>query len=115
MKLLSMVMGVTHQDYSWLLPMFILLIVAWFNRHKKRDDTQEDIIDLYHHQSRELYCTSETCRILTKDEAAKVREARQQNKLIKVRWVDYKEGKKANVWGDGKQTTIYGQQYRIVC
>lgn len=106
----------TSQDvYFYPFISLLFLYMAMLFRRKNKSKDREDIIDLYHHGSREAWCTVDTCRMLTSEECAEVREARKQKRLISARWVNIEEGKKAKVWGeDHKATRIYGHSYKII-
>ncbi len=117
MSLLSMI-AQSAIDYTWLLPILSTFLFWWFSRimHDTDDIKEEGVIDLYHHLSRRLYCTAETFRILSDEEAQRIDDARFKTKTaIEGRFVNHEEGNKANVWGPHHQpTTVYGQSYFIV-
>lgn len=116
MNILSMVSEAGRIDFTWLIPFLFLFIVAYLlpKVRRKNDIRDEGVIDLYHHTSRRLYCTSETCRILTEDEASNIDMLRKQKRLLRARFVKIEENKTADVWGNGEPGRIYGYQYLVV-
>lgn len=110
MSILSMMMQEVSHELTWLLPLLSAFILYWFRSRNDSNSEKENVIDLYHIQSRRLYCTDRTFRLLSDDEAKEIEAMRKTGAAIKGRFVDYKEGHKSELW-PGHICTVYGYQY----
>lgn len=90
-------------------------ILSFFKSKKKKASNvtffsgQRGYINLYHHLSRELWYDIANKKLIRGEKATEV----SMKSKREIGFVPIEQGIKADVWGDGKSTTIYGKVYEL--
>jgi hypothetical protein len=90
--------------------------IPYFLSRKKKSDVKATFykgsgyIDLYHHLTRALWFDLSAKRLIDGDEAIQMQKMAKRE----IGFLPFEQGLRADVWGNGEPTVIYGTVYEFV-